>query len=28
VPENPFPGTPVRYKELDNTIVGMDLGND
>ena len=28
VPENPFPGTPVRYQELDNTIVGMDLGND
>lgn len=28
VPENPFPGTPVRYQELDDTIVGMDLGND
>jgi len=28
VPDNPFPGTPVRYQELDNTIVGMDLGND
>lgn len=28
VPENPFPGTPVRYQQLDDTIVGMDLGND
>jgi len=28
VPENPFPGTPVRYQELHDTIVGMDLGND
>lgn len=28
VPENPFPGTPVRYKELNDTIVGMDIGNN
>ena len=28
VPENPFPGTTVHYKELNDTIVGMDIGNN
>jgi RND family efflux transporter MFP subunit len=28
VPENPLPGTPVRYQELDDTTAEMDLGND
>jgi RND family efflux transporter MFP subunit len=28
VPENPLPGTPVRYQEPDDTTVEMALGSD
>ncbi|MFT7091437.1 MAG: RND family efflux transporter MFP subunit [Candidatus Azotimanducaceae bacterium] len=28
VPENPLPGTPVRYQEPNDTTVGIDLGTD
>jgi len=28
VPENPLPGTPVRYQEPDATTVGMNIGID
>jgi RND family efflux transporter MFP subunit len=28
VPENPLPGTPVRYQTPDDTTVGMNNGND
>lgn len=28
VPENPLPGTPVRYQEPNDATVGIDLGNN